>query len=67
MDAVLAGPVCLDRFEASVWRVRNPTTTNASLVRKIQLGRATVADLTAGGATQLGTAVDDYAPYTDNG
>jgi len=36
-------------------------------VRKIPLGRATAADLTAGGATQLGTAVDDYAPCTDNG
>jgi formylglycine-generating enzyme required for sulfatase activity len=66
-DAVVAGTVCLDRYEASVWRVPNPTTTNASLVRKIQLGRATRADLTAGGATQLGTASDDYAPCTNNG
>jgi formylglycine-generating enzyme required for sulfatase activity len=66
-DAVLAGTVCLDRYEASVWRVPNPTTTNASLVRKIQLGRATHADLTAGDATQLGTASDDYAPCADNG
>jgi formylglycine-generating enzyme required for sulfatase activity len=59
--------VCLDRYEASVWRVPNPTTTNASLVRKIQLGRATTADLAAGGATRLGTASDDYAPCADNG
>ncbi len=66
-DAVLAGTVCLDTYEASVWRVPNPTTTNASLVRKIQLGRATHADLTAGGATQLGTASDDYAPCANNG
>jgi hypothetical protein len=29
-------------------------------VRKIQLGRAIAADLTAGGATQLGTAVDPH-------
>jgi formylglycine-generating enzyme required for sulfatase activity len=36
------------------------------LVRKIQLGKATQADLTAGGATQLGT-VGDYAPCTKNG
>ncbi|MGH7895583.1 MAG: formylglycine-generating enzyme family protein [Candidatus Binatia bacterium] len=50
-----------------MWRVPNPTTTNASLVRKIQLGRATAVDLTAGGATQLGTVVDDYAPCTHNG
>jgi formylglycine-generating enzyme required for sulfatase activity len=66
-DAVQAGTVCLDRYEASVWRVPNPTTTNASLVRRIQLGRATATDLTAGGATQLGTAGDDYAPCTNNG
>jgi formylglycine-generating enzyme required for sulfatase activity len=66
-DAVPAGTVCLDRYEASVWRVPNPITTNATLVRKIQVGRATQADLTAGGATQLGTASDDYAPCTNNG
>jgi formylglycine-generating enzyme required for sulfatase activity len=65
-DAVVAGTLCLDKYEASVWRVPNPTTTNASLVRKIQLGRATQADLTAGGATRLGTTVD-YAPCTANG
>jgi formylglycine-generating enzyme required for sulfatase activity len=66
-DAVVAGTACLDRYEASVWRVPNPTTTNAFLVRKIRLGRATQADLTAGGATQLGTAGDDYAPCMANG
>ena len=66
-DAVVAGTVCLDKYEASVWRVPNPTTTNASLVRKIQLGRATPVDLNAGGATQLGTEGDDYAPCTQNG
>ena len=65
-DAVVAGTVCLDRYEASVWRVPNPTTTNATLVTRIRLGRATRADLTEGGATQLGTTVD-YAPCTDNG
>jgi formylglycine-generating enzyme required for sulfatase activity len=66
-DAVQAGTTCLDRYEASVWRVPDPTTTNASLVRKIQLGRATQADLVAGGATQLGTAGDDYAPCAGDG
>jgi hypothetical protein len=35
------GTVCMDRYEASVWWVPNPTTTNAALVRKIQLGKAT--------------------------
>lgn len=67
IDAVVAGTLCLDRYEASVWRVPFPTMTNATLVRKIQFGRATPADLTAAGATQLGTASDDYAPCTDNG
>jgi hypothetical protein len=66
-DAVPAGTLCLDKYEASVWRVPNPTTTNATLVRKIQLGSATKADLTTGGATQLGTERDDYAPCTNDG
>jgi hypothetical protein len=66
-DEVVAGPVCLDRYEASVWRVPNPTTTNASLVTKITLGTATQADLTSGGATPLGIAGDDYAPCTNDG
>ena len=66
-DAVPAGTLCLDRYEASVWRVPNPTTTNAFLVKKIQLGHATRAALTAGGATPLGTASNDYAPCTDHG
>ena len=66
-DAVPAGTVCLDRYEASVWRVPNPTTTNGPLVRKIQLGIATIADLTSGGATPLGVEADDYAPCATNG
>lgn len=66
-DSVAAGTVCLDRYEASVWRVPDPATTNGPLVRKIKQGRATRAALTAGGATQLGTESDDYAPCADNG
>src|SRR5262245_57930857 len=66
-DAVVAGTTCLDKYEASVWRVPNPTTMNATLVRRIQLGKATQADLMAGGATQLGTADDDYAPCSNTG
>jgi formylglycine-generating enzyme required for sulfatase activity len=60
VDAVVSGTGCLDKYEASVWRVPNPTTTNAALVRKIQLGRATQADLMAGGATQSGLAGNDH-------
>jgi hypothetical protein len=29
-DAVVEGTVCLDRYEASVWRVPNPTVANGS-------------------------------------
>ena len=64
---VVAGSVCLDAYEATVWRVPNPTTTNQALVRKIQLGTASRAELTAGGATLLGTASNDYAPCELNG
>jgi formylglycine-generating enzyme required for sulfatase activity len=57
----------MDKFEASVWRVPNPTTANRNLVARIQQGKATAADLATGGATPLGTATDDYAPCTDDG
>ena len=66
-DAVVSGTVCMDKYEASVWRVPNATTTNASLVKKIQSGKATAAELLAGGATRLGIASDDYAPCNNNG
>jgi hypothetical protein len=66
-DAVVAGTVCLDKYEASVWRVPDPAGANKGLVQKIKQGKATAAGLTAAGATQLGTATDDYAPCTDNG
>ena len=66
-DAVVAGTVCMDTYEASVWRVPGPTIANKGLVKKIQQGKATIADLAKGGATQLGTASDDYAPCVDSG
>jgi formylglycine-generating enzyme required for sulfatase activity len=66
-DAVPAGTVCLDKYEATVWRVPGATTTNAFLVTRIQLGRATEADLREGGAVQLGVKTDDYARCTDAG
>jgi hypothetical protein len=66
-DAVVSGTVCIDKFEASVWRVPLPLTANKGLVKKIQLGKATTADLAKGGATALGVTGDDYAPCADNG
>ncbi len=66
-DAVVAGTVCMDRYEASVWRVPDPLDGNKSLVKKIQQGRATAEGLLDRGATQLGVASDDYAPCADSG
>jgi len=66
-DSVVAGTVCLDKYEASVWRVPHPNTTNAPLVKKIQLGKATHDDLTQGGATQLGLTENDFAPCERDG
>jgi len=66
-DAVISGPGCMDRYEASVWRVPKSTTTNRGLVTRIQQGVVTISDLAAGGATQLGTTSDNYAPCADNG
>lgn len=66
-DSVRSGTGCMDKYEASIWKVPNATTTNKGLVNRIQKGKATPADLTGGGATQLGVAGYDYAPCNDNG
>ncbi len=58
-DAVKAGSVCIDKYEASVWQVpaTNPNgKSNAGLIKKIQNGTVKLADLTAGGATQVSPA-----------
>ena len=49
-DAVRVGNVCIDRFEASVWQI---PPSNTTLIRRVQMGRATLADLTNGGAIQV--------------
>lgn len=67
VDAVVSGAGCMDKYEASVWRVPSPTTVNKRLVGKIESGTATAADLAAGGATPLGKTRDDYAPCADSG
>lgn len=66
-DAVVSGSTCMDTYEASVWRVPDPTTVNKSLVAKIRAGTATVAALTAGGAVPLGRTSGDYAPCAASG
>lgn len=56
-DAVLVGSTCVDKYEASVWLVP-PTNlagkSNKGLIKAIKKGKADLADLTAGNATQLG-------------
>jgi formylglycine-generating enzyme required for sulfatase activity len=53
-DAVQVGPTCVDTYEASVWSI---PAANTKLITKVQAGTATLADLTAGGATQVGPSV----------
>jgi formylglycine-generating enzyme required for sulfatase activity len=55
-DAGIAGTVCMDKYEASVWQVPATNLTggsNKGLITKIQKGTATLANLQAGGATQI--------------
>jgi formylglycine-generating enzyme required for sulfatase activity len=56
-DAVPVGSVCVDKYEASIWSVPDPTTDNAALVAKLKDGTVTLAELQAGGAVQFGAAV----------
>ena len=66
-DAVVAGTVCMDMYEASVWRVADPLGKNKGLVKKIQQGKVKPKDLTKGGAIQLGTQADSYGPCANSG
>lgn len=50
-DSVQVGTTCVDLYEASLWQI---PAGNVALIKKVQKGRATPADLTAGGATQVG-------------
>jgi formylglycine-generating enzyme required for sulfatase activity len=58
-DSVKVGTNCIDTYEASVWQI--DPVANKKLVDKVQAGKATLADLTKGGATQLGAA--NGAPF----
>jgi hypothetical protein len=62
-DAVRVGTTCVDKYEASVWQV---DPHNTALVNKIQSGTVTLADLTAGGATQLSPASSCFPSYPPN-
>src|SRR5712692_3302837 len=67
-DSVEVGPVCVDKYEASVWEI---PATKTLLINKVKNGRATLANLAAGGGIiQHGTDSNDYGsgcPDTGNG
>jgi len=52
-DAVRVGTTCVDKYEASVWDI---PAAHKGLIRRVQEGKITLADLLAGGATQYGAA-----------
>ena len=62
-DSVKAGDVCIDTYEESVWQI---PPSNLALVVKVQAGTATLADLTAGGATQLSPAPSCSPGFPEN-
>lgn len=61
-ESVQVGPVCVDKYEASVWEI---PASNVILINKVKKGRATRAELVAG-STQRGASSDDY-PCDDSG
>ena len=69
-DAVKVGTTCVDKFEASVWSI---PPSNTSLVKRVQAGKATLAELQAAGAVQLGCTLVVYGhtaypvTFPDNG
>ncbi len=54
-STVSVGPICVDKYEASVWETIDP-----SVIKKIRDHAVTLADLTASGAIQRGVAGNDY-------
>ena len=62
-DSVKVGNVCVDRYEESVWQI---PLENTLLLRLVRAGKATLADLTAGGATQLSPSPSCSPGYPAN-
>ncbi len=68
LDSVPVGPVCVDKYEASVWHI---TPANPAMIEKVRQGCADLQELTAAaGIKQHGVTDDDYGsgcPDTGNG
>ena len=62
-DSVKVGNVCIDLYEASVWQI---PPSNTKLVKKVQDGKATLADLTGGGAMLLSPSKSCTPGYPGN-
>lgn len=66
-DSVQVGPACVDKYESSVWAI---PSARRELIARVRQGTATLADLNAGGAVQLGLVKGDLAkggcPATGN-
>ena len=65
-DSARVGTVCVDRYEASIWQI---DSARKSLLRKVQDGKATLADLQAGGATEINAnelSGDEIVPFPGN-
>lgn len=58
-DAVKVGTTCVDKYEATVWQI---PATEISLIKRLQAGKASLGELTAAGAVQLGCG---FTPYAD--
>ncbi len=58
-DSVKVGNSCIDTYEASVWQI---APTNKTLIKKVQEGKATLVDLTSGGATEVSPASTPLQP-----
>ena len=52
-DMVAVGPTCVDKYEASVWRL---PAGNNRLANKVKKGMVTLGDLQTGGAEQVSTS-----------
>src|SRR5262249_56146482 len=59
-DSVKVGNVCIDTYEASVWQI---PPSNTVLVKKVQQGKVTLADLTAAGPTDASLSGTRLPPH----
>ena len=65
-DAVQVGHLCVDRYEASAWKIPDTLANKDNLIAAIQAGMITSAPQMAG-AVRRGESSDDYSTCPDNG